>query len=59
MTFLRYLVIILAISYLYWYINSRFLARNYSLVKIIAYVLVGFSAIGVLLWGLSFLIEGH
>lgn len=59
MFFLRYLVLIFIISYVYWYINTHFFNKNLALTQVIAYTLIIVSIIGSILWGLSFLIEGH
>lgn len=59
MFFLRFLILVLVVSYIVWFVNKHIFHNDTALVKIIAYALVGFSVVAGLLWGLSFIIEGQ
>ncbi len=59
MFLLRYLILIFILSYLFWYVSKHFFKQPTPFIKVIAYGLLSSSVLGLLLWSLSVLIEGH
>ena len=58
MFLLKILVVVLIVSYVIWFFNTRIMGKSLSLYKVTSWVLVATVAIYVFLDGVSSLVEG-
>ena len=58
MFILRLLIVVLIVSYVIWFFNTRIMGKDLSLYKVTSWVLVATVVIYILLAALSYLVEG-
>ncbi len=58
MFILRLLAVVIVVSYIIWFFNTRFIGNNVSFFKVTSWVILATFVIYAFLAGVSFLVEG-